>query len=186
MCVWSAGRPSAAIAPPSGTAICRMPRARPRSSSPNQAITARPLAALTPAPTTPVSASAATSLPNDEAYAAQSRAAAAPDCPIAACNCSLPDPVGDETPGQQRDDRSEADRSEHDADLGQREPELLPDRRRDRRQAEQDRRVGRLRDDAGGENRPAVSRRRRGRGAHEACAVRRHSGLCRLRPAPRG
>src|SRR5580765_5625738 len=79
----SAGRASAATAPPSGTAICLMPRARPRSSAPNHAMTARPLAALTPAPTPPATASAAMSSGYDDAYAAQKSAAAAPVWPTA-------------------------------------------------------------------------------------------------------
>ena len=73
MLSWSfrAGSAPAATAPPSGTAIWRMPSARPRSFSPNQAMTARPLAALTPAPSAPAADSAATSIANDELYAAR-------------------------------------------------------------------------------------------------------------------
>jgi hypothetical protein len=64
---FSNGSTMAATAPPRGTAICRIPSAKPRSSSPNQAITARPLAAFTPAPTAPVTVSAATSTSKLEA-----------------------------------------------------------------------------------------------------------------------
>jgi hypothetical protein len=54
-----------------------MPSARPRSSRPNQAITARPVAEFTPAARPPATASAATSIPNDDAYAAHNSAPAA-------------------------------------------------------------------------------------------------------------
>ena len=64
------------MAPPSGTAIWRMPSASPRSSSPNHAITARPLAVFTPAASPPATASATTSVANEEAYAAQTSAPA--------------------------------------------------------------------------------------------------------------
>src|SRR5436309_14867079 len=60
-----------------------MPSAKPRSSSPNHAITARPLAAFTPAPTAPVTDSAATSDAKLAALPAHTRPAAAPVCPIA-------------------------------------------------------------------------------------------------------
>ena len=47
------GRRSAASRPPIGSAVCRIPRAKPRSSCPNQLMTARPLAAFTLAPEAP-------------------------------------------------------------------------------------------------------------------------------------
>jgi hypothetical protein len=60
-----------------------MPSASPRSSSPNQAITARPLAALTPAPSAPATDSAATRCVKEDEYAAHTSAAAVPSWPIA-------------------------------------------------------------------------------------------------------
>src|SRR2546428_446368 len=64
MCV-SAGSAPAAIAPPSGTAVWRIPSASPRSSGPNQLITARPLADCVPPANAPATASAATRPAND-------------------------------------------------------------------------------------------------------------------------
>ena len=57
----SHGSAAAAAAPPIGIADCRIPSASPRSSAPNQPITARPLAALTLAPSAPVRMSSPTS-----------------------------------------------------------------------------------------------------------------------------
>ena len=51
----------AAAAPPSGSAVCRIPRARPRCDGSNQLMTARPLAAFTLAPAPPATTSRSTS-----------------------------------------------------------------------------------------------------------------------------
>src|SRR5882757_4464287 len=51
------GSVNAAMATPSGWAVCRAPIARPRSSTANQPITTRPLAAFTEAPAAPARAS---------------------------------------------------------------------------------------------------------------------------------
>src|SRR5215831_2894754 len=75
------GSATAPTAPPSGTAICRIPKASPRSSAANHCMTARPVAELTPAATPPATASAATSIANEEAYAAQTSAPAAAASP---------------------------------------------------------------------------------------------------------
>src|SRR5436190_1196195 len=77
----SAGRTPAAIAPPSGTAVWRMPSASPRSSGPNHAITARPLADCVPPPSAPATARAATSPPNDDVKPAATSATAHPASP---------------------------------------------------------------------------------------------------------
>jgi hypothetical protein len=47
------GKVSAARIPPTGSAVCLIPSARPRCRCSNQAMTARPLAALTDAPRAP-------------------------------------------------------------------------------------------------------------------------------------
>ena len=59
----SAAGQSAAAAPPSGNAVCRIPSANPRCDGANQPITARPLAAFTLAPAAPARTSMATSTP---------------------------------------------------------------------------------------------------------------------------
>ena len=72
----SCGTTSAAMSPPSGTAVCRTPRASPRSSAANQCMTARPLAELTLAPAPPARASRTMSERKSGAYAAPARKAA--------------------------------------------------------------------------------------------------------------
>ena len=77
-----AGRATAPAKPPIGIAACRIPSASPRSSGPNQCITARPLAELTDAPNAPVATSAATSAANPFTFAATASARADPVSPI--------------------------------------------------------------------------------------------------------
>ena len=72
-------------------------------------------------------------------------------------NAALAEPVGEEPPGQEGHDRADADRGEHDADRGQREPILVAELRRHHRDPEEDGRVARLRNRAQGEDRPAVA-----------------------------
>src|SRR6266511_2732244 len=57
---------------------------------------------------------------------------------------TLPDPIGDDPPEQEGGERAEVERGEHHAHLRQAEVVAVPDRRGDRRQAEQDRRERRL------------------------------------------
>ena len=67
---------SAAIAPPTGTAVWRTPSAKPRSSAANQRMTARPLPDWTLPPATPASPRRRTSEPKLGAKAAPARQAA--------------------------------------------------------------------------------------------------------------
>ena len=72
----SCGRTSAATAPPTGTAVCRMPSASPRSCAENQPITARPLPDWTLPPAIPASPRRTTSHAKLGAYAAAARSTA--------------------------------------------------------------------------------------------------------------
>ncbi len=76
------GSSRAAIAPPSGVDMCRRPRAKPRWVGPNQATTARPLAALALEPNAPAATRQAPSPPAVSVSEASSRAPAAPVRPI--------------------------------------------------------------------------------------------------------
>src|SRR6266540_459657 len=78
----SAGRARAATPPPSGVAICRMPSAVPRWRRPNQAMTARPVAALEQEPSIPATTSAPASGQKPDAKAATASAPAAPVRPM--------------------------------------------------------------------------------------------------------
>ena len=84
------GSEAAATVPPSGIAVCRIPRARPRSARPNQLITARPLAALTLAPKTPATASSPTS---ERKLPLQPRAASATAAPVSPATMTTRSPI---------------------------------------------------------------------------------------------
>ena len=66
------------------------------------------------------------------------------------------DAVGCETPRDQGEDRTDERRGDEEARLAQREVQLASEGRRHDRDAEPDRRVGRLRERPGGEHRPSV------------------------------
>ena len=77
----SGGRVSAATSPPRGTFAWRIPSARPRSDGANQCITARPLAALTLAPSAPAATRRSTSCAKPEAIPTHPRAIAEVESP---------------------------------------------------------------------------------------------------------
>src|SRR5918996_1110148 len=79
----TAGSASAPTSPPTGIAVCRTPRARPRSSAANHCITARPLAELTLEPAAPARPSSARREARLGAYAAPTRQPAQPARPTA-------------------------------------------------------------------------------------------------------
>ena len=72
----------------------------------------------------------------------------------------LADPVGQKAPREQGHECAEPVAREHRTDLSEAQPELVPDRRRDRRQADSDRREAALRERPRGQHRPAVARAR--------------------------
>ena len=69
----------------------------------------------------------------------------------------LADPVGQEAPRDQRHERPEPVAGEHRTHLGEAQPELVSDRRSDRRQADPDRGEAGLRDRARSQHGPAVT-----------------------------
>jgi hypothetical protein len=71
-------------------------------------------------------------------------------------NAPLPDPVGEQPPGEQGADRADAEGRQHDSDLGQREAELVPKLRRQHGDPEEDRGVARLGRRPEREDRPPV------------------------------
>ena len=82
------GSASAPIRPPSGIAVCRTPSAKPRSSAPNQCMTARPLAELTALPAAPTRTRKTTSSSKLDAYAAPTRQAALATIPTVSASRS--------------------------------------------------------------------------------------------------
>jgi hypothetical protein len=71
------------MAPPIGIAVCRIPSASPSSELGNQAMIARPLAALTLAPSAPTPTRAAVTPPKPCVAEATASKAAAPVSPVA-------------------------------------------------------------------------------------------------------
>ena len=102
-------------------------RARARSTG-NQAMIARPLAALTLAPSAPTPTSAAVTAAKPSVVAATTSSAAAPVRPDRD-HPALVDAVGDEPPRQQREEHPDPDRAEHDAGLAERQPVVRLQRR---------------------------------------------------------
>ena len=136
---------AAPSAPPIGIAVCRIPSARPSSVDGNQAMIARPLAALTLAPSAPTPTRTTVTPPNVcvvDATASMAACAGEPggDHP------ALVDPVGDEPPGQEREEHPDPDRREHDSGLAERQPVLRLQRGAERRQADRGRGEARLRE----------------------------------------
>ena len=112
------GRASAAANPPIGTAVCRTPSAKPRSLRANQLVTARPVAVLALAPNAAIRKRSATRGTNAVAWAAAASAADSPEHPDRRGR-ALPDPVGREPPGEEREQCADARDPEQHADLGQ-------------------------------------------------------------------
>ena len=79
----STGRTAAPSAPPIGIAVWRIPSASPSSVEGNQAMIARPLAALTLAPSAPTPTSTPVTAPNVCVVEATTSRAAAPVSPVA-------------------------------------------------------------------------------------------------------
>ncbi len=102
------GRTIAAIPPPIGIAVWRIPSASPRSSGGNHCMTARPLAAFTLAPAAPASVSRPTSRREAAGEAGRQHQNAAEDEPDREHE-AFADPVGEQPPGQQREDRADPD-----------------------------------------------------------------------------
>ena len=154
----SCGTTSAATSPPSGTAVWRTPSAKPRSSAPNQCITARPLAEFTLAPAPPASASRTTSDSKlgrvrgaDEEAGAAAEAEAEHD--------PLAEPIRRDPPRKQRHARPDPLGREQHADLGEREVVLLAKGRHEHRNPDPERGEARLRERPGGQHRPPVATR---------------------------
>ena len=153
----SHGSPAAAAAPPIGTAVCRMPRARPSWSERNQPMIARPLAALTLAPRAPAAIRTPTRAGYDVVQPAPASAAPAPGEPDDD-HPALVEAVGEQSPRKEREEHSDADRPEHDAGLAERQPVVRAQRRRERGQPGGDGGEGRLRERARAEDHPARAR----------------------------
>ena len=80
---FTAGKASAATAPPIGIAVWRTPSASPRCPAENHCMTARPLAAFTLAPSAPASVRSATSSQNEPAQPAAATTTPHPARPLA-------------------------------------------------------------------------------------------------------
>ncbi len=153
----STGMATAAITPPTGTAVCRTPSASPRSPLGNQPMTARPLPDCTLPPKTPPSRSRATSDSKSGAKAAPSKAYGAAG------------QADGERPAARRSGRRRSPQGSiekvsptHSAATTtptcvEREVVLVPDRGREHRHREAHGREGRLRRRPGGEHGPAVA-----------------------------
>ena len=159
------GRHSAAAAPPSGSAVCRIPRANPRWEGANQPMTARPLAAFTLAPAAP-----ATDQQRDERAVARRERGHRRARTLATAR---PEPSTRRSPSRSVSSPQGSSVTSEPTltaaittpDLGEREPVLLAQVRREHRDPEEDGGVARLRDRAEREDRPAVA-------AHAAEAIR--------------
>ena len=154
-----AGTDRAATSPPRGTAVCRTPSASPRSSGPNQCMTARPLAELTLAPAPPARASRTTSERKSGAYAAPTMNAAQPASPTAE-DGALAVAVGGDPPRQHGQRRADPLRREEHADLGEGQVVLLAQRGHQDRQPDRERREAGLRERPRAEDCPPVRIRR--------------------------
>ena len=163
------------MSPPTGIAVCRTPRAKPRSVAGNHCITARPLAALTLAPAAPARPTSRTS--DSKLFA---EPAAAVDDPAGAEpgpeHEPLADAVGEQSPGQERQQRADPEAVEHDADLQQAEAVRVAQLRGQHRQSDDHRREGGLCGRPRREDQPAVTAQHR----PNAIAARpARLGLCR-------
>ena len=153
---FTTGSASAANAPPSGIAVCRTPSASPRWETENHCITARPLAALTLAPIAPATVSSTTSMLERARPTRRGREHSASGEP-AREHEPLADPVREQPPRQQRQDRPDPDGREREPDLRQRQVVVVPKRRREHRQPDQERGEGRLRRRPGRKHHPSVA-----------------------------
>ena len=153
------GRRAAPSAPPIGIAVCRIPSARPSSPGGNQLMIARPLAAFTLAPSAPAAISAPTSEPNAPVSPRRAERHAGAD-EAGGDHPALVEPVGEQTPREERAQHPDADRGEHDAGLAEREPVVRADLRGERGQPDRCGREARLREGACSEDHPAIARAR--------------------------
>ena len=131
------------------------PERGPRCSAGNQAMTARPLAEFTLEPAAPASARMRTAGEARRERRRREAQAAEPD--PGRDRRALADAVGEQAPRQQRERRADPRGGEDDADLRQRQVELVAERGRERGQADADDREADLGPGAGGEDGPAVS-----------------------------
>ena len=154
------GRTRAEMRPPTGIAVCRTPRAKPRSEAGNHCITARPLAALTLAPAAPARPTSRTS--DSKLCAEPAAAVAIPQAPSPVPEHEpLTEAVGEQPPRQERQQRSDPEAVEHDANLQQAQPERVAQLRGQHRQADDHGREGGLRSRPRREDEPAVTAQHR-------------------------
>ena len=142
-----------------GTFAWRIPSARPRSDGANQCITARPLAALTLAPSAPAATRRSTSCAKPEAIPTHARAIAEVESPSGRTIRSPMRSVK-KAPRQERGCHPDPERRERDARLAEAEVELLPELGCEHGDADRRRGNGRLCCRPDGEHHPAVPRSR--------------------------
>ena len=152
------GRATAARAAPTGTDVCRTAMAVPRRSPGNQVSTARPLAAFTPAPDAPASASSAPAVTGSSTSAVAPSAPAAPTNPIVITPRS-PNRSARGAPRDQGDDEADGDRADHRPDTGQTQSEVDTQGRGDGSEAEEVAGRGGLGGRTHGQHHPAVAGR---------------------------